>query len=68
MFSTFYSGSIPHIRHPAVQQWTSDVMDERKALFAERGEEAAKKEQDGLKDANGVVAKVGAKVVKQNGI
>lgn len=37
-FPTFYSGSIPHIRHPAVQEWTSDLMRERREVFAERGE------------------------------
>lgn len=43
-------------------------MAERKALFEERGEVEARKEQDGLRDEAGVVATVGSKVVKANGV
>ncbi|KAL7412513.1 HD domain-containing protein [Mrakia frigida] len=64
-FPTFYTGSIPHIRHPAVQNWTSDLMDERKTLFEERGVAEAEKERKGLTGADGVVVKVGDKVVSE---
>ena len=43
-------------------------MAERKALFEERGADEAAREQDGLRDENGVVATVGSKVVKPNGV
>lgn len=56
----FLAGTIPHIRHPAVQSWTKACMDEREAIYAERGEQAV--EWEGV-NVSGGVPTVGSDVV-----
>jgi hypothetical protein len=58
----FLAGSIPHIRDPAVQDWTRDVMAERKELYAERGEQSIEWQDAKLEEGKEPV--VGSRVVK----
>lgn len=36
----FLAGTVPFIRHPSAQRWTQACLDERRELYAERGEQA----------------------------
>ncbi|KAJ9095659.1 hypothetical protein QFC21_005531 [Naganishia friedmannii] len=51
----FFTGSIPHLHHPAVREWAEALLEERKALWEARGLGA--EEQEGIKGL-----KVGSKV------
>ncbi|KAK4685246.1 5'-deoxynucleotidase, partial [Tremellales sp. Uapishka_1] len=42
----FFTGSIPHLEHPAIQKWGEALMEERRQLWISRGRE--KEERDGL--------------------
>ncbi|KAJ9114689.1 hypothetical protein QFC22_005565 [Naganishia vaughanmartiniae] len=51
----FFTGSIPHLHHPAVREWATALLEERKALWEARGLGA--EEQQGIEGL-----RVGSKV------
>ncbi|GHJ84856.1 hypothetical protein NliqN6_1258 [Naganishia liquefaciens] len=51
----FYSGSLPHLHHPAVREWAEALLEERRALWESRG--LGDEEQRGIEGV-----RVGSKV------